>query len=39
MVDQRILSTVKQLRTVERALTGWAPNNTEENQGIELYKR
>jgi hypothetical protein len=37
-VDQRILSTVDQLRTVEEALTGWAPNNREENQGIESYK-
>ena len=37
-VDQRILSTVDQLRTVEEALAGWAPNNVEENQGIELYK-
>ena len=37
-IDQRILSTVDQLRTVEEALAGWAPNNMEENQGIELYK-
>ena len=37
-VDQRILSTVDQLRTVEEALAGWAPNNAEEKQGIELYK-
>ena len=37
-VDQRILSTVDQLRTVEEALAGWQPNNAEEKQGIELYK-
>ena len=37
-VDQRILSTVDQLRTVEDALAGWQPNNAEEKQGIELYK-
>ena len=37
-VDQRILSTVDQLRTVEKALAGWQSNNTEERQGIELYK-
>jgi len=37
-VDQRILSTVDQLRTVEEALAGWQPNNAEEEQGIELYK-
>jgi hypothetical protein len=38
-VDQRILSTVDQLRTVDEALAGWQPNNPEEKQGIELYKR
>ena len=38
LVDQRILSTVDQLRTVEEALSGWAPNNVEEIQGIERYK-
>ena len=37
-VDQRILSTVDQLRTVEEALAGWQPNNPEEKQGIERYK-
>ena len=37
-VDQRILSTVDQLRTVEEALDGWEPNNPEEKQGIELYR-
>ena len=37
-VDQRILSTVDQLRTVEEALAGWQPNNPEEKQGIEQYK-
>ena len=37
-VDQRILSTVDQLRTVEDALAGWQPNNAEEKQGIERYK-
>jgi len=37
-VDQRILSTVDQLRTVEEALAGWKPNTAEEKQGIELYK-
>ena len=37
-VDQRILSTVDQLRTVEEALAGWQSNYTEEKQGIELYK-
>ena len=37
-VDQRILSIVDQLRTVEEALAGWQPNNPEEKQGIELYK-
>jgi hypothetical protein len=37
-VDQRIISTVDQLRIVEEALTGWAPNNAEENQGIKVYK-
>ena len=37
-VDQRILSTVDQLRTVEEALAGWQPNNVQEKQGIELYK-
>jgi len=37
-VDQRILSTVDQLRTVDEALAGWQPNNAEEKQGIELYK-
>lgn len=37
-VDKRILLTVDQLRTVEEALAGWAPNNAEETQGIELYK-
>ena len=37
-VDQRILSTVDQLRTVEKALAGWQPNNPEEKRGIELYK-
>ena len=36
-VDQRILSTVDQLRTVEGALAGWQPNSAEEKQGIELY--
>ena len=37
-VDQQILSTVGQLRTVEEALAGWQSNYTEEKQGIELYK-
>ena len=37
-IDQRILSTVDQLRTVEEALAGWQPNNPEEKQGIERYK-
>ena len=37
-VDQRILSTVDQLRVVEEALAGWQPDNAEEKQGIELYK-
>ena len=37
-VDQWILSTVDQLRTVEEALAGWQPNNQEERQGIELYR-
>ena len=38
-VDRRILSTVDQLRTVEEALVGWAPNNAEERQGMELFKK
>jgi hypothetical protein len=37
-VEKRILTTVNQLQTVEDALAGWAPNNAEEKQGIELYK-
>jgi hypothetical protein len=37
-VDQRILTTVDQLRTVEGALAGWQPNTPEEKQGIERYK-
>ena len=37
-VDQRILSTVDQLRIVDEALAGWQPDNVEEKQGIELYK-
>ena len=37
-VDQRILSTLGQLHTVEEALAGWQPNSVEEKQGIELYK-
>jgi len=37
-IDQQILSTVDQLRTVEEELTGWQPNNAEEKQGIELYQ-
>jgi hypothetical protein len=37
-VEKRILTTVNQLQTVEEALTGWAHNNAEEKQGIELYK-
>ena len=38
-VDRRILSTVDQLRTVEEALVGWAPNNAKERQGMELFKK
>ena len=37
-VDQRILSTVDQLRIVEEALADWQPINAEEKQGIKLYK-
>ena len=37
-VDQRILSTVDQLRIMEEALAGWQPDNAEEKQGMELYK-
>jgi len=37
-VDERILSTVDQLRAVKEALDGWKSNNTAEMQEIELFE-
>jgi hypothetical protein len=36
-VDSRIISTVDQLRAVERAPADWKPNK-EEKRGMELYR-
>ena len=38
-IEQRMASTGAQLAIVEKALTGWWPNNDEERQSMDQFKR